>query len=339
MTESIRFAAIGLDHRHIYDQVRLLIDAGAECVGYHATDAVSEHILQGFTERFPQVPRISDKQQLLEDPSIQLIVTAAIPQDRADLGIEVMRHGKDYMSDKPGCTTLEQLEEIRRIQQETGSIYSVCFSERFEVKAALKADELIKAGAIGRVVQTIGLGPHRLNRHLRPDWFFKRDAYGGILCDIASHQIDQFLHYTDSKEAQVVTSAVANYANPDDPELEDFGEIVLRSPHANGYIRVDWYTPDGLDNWGDGRMTILGTDGYIELRKYIDIAGRPGTDHVFLVDNKETRYIDCADVELTYGRQLIQDVLHRTETAMSQEHCFLVLELALKAQAQAQKLV
>ena len=140
------------------------------------------------------------------------------------------------------------------------------FSERFEVEAVTRADELVRAGAVGTVVQTVGLGPHRLNRATRSSWFFERERYGGILCDIASHQVDQFLHFTGSTEAEVVASAVGNFANPDDPGLEDFGEILLRSQSGQGYIRVDWYTPDGLPTWGDGRLTILGTEGYIELR-------------------------------------------------------------------------
>jgi predicted dehydrogenase len=201
-----------------------------------------------------------------------------------------------------------------------------------------RATELVEAGAIGRVVQTIGLGPHRLNRHLRPDWFFRRADTGGILIDLASHQIDQFLHFTGSNDAEIVASAVANYANPDDPELEDFGEILLRSNRGSGYVRIDWYTPDGLPTWGDGRCTILGTEGYIELRKYVDIAGREGTDHLFLVDDKETRYIDCRDAPLPYYERLIADVFERTESAMAQAHCFKVCELALEAQARAERL-
>ncbi len=274
----------------------------------------------------------------LEDPTVQLIVTAAIPCDRAPLGIEAMRHGKDFMSDKPGFTTLAQLAEVRRVQAETKRIYSICYSERFEVRSAEKAGELVAAGAVGKVVQTVNLAPHRLNRPLRPDWFFKREAFGGILCDIGSHQADQFLFYTGSTEAEVAHSAVGNYANPGDPELEDFGEMVLRSPHANGYVRLDWYTPDGLPTWGDGRLTILGTEGYIEARKYVDIGGHPGEDHLFLVDGKGVKRIDCGDVELPYAKRLLADVRDRTETAMGQAHCFLASQLALEAQAKAVRL-
>ena len=185
------------------------------------------------------------------------------------------------------------------------------------------------------MIQTIGLGPHRANPNLRSDWFFRRQQYGGILCDIASHQVDQFLFFTNSTQAEVVTSQIGNFNHPEYPELEDFGDMVLRSEHATGYIRVDWFTPDGLPTWGDGRLFILGTDGYIEGRKYIDLDGRPGGSHVFLVKSNGVQYIDCSQVDLPYGKQLVNDILFRTETAMTQVHCFLASELALKAEANA----
>ena len=332
----LTFAAIGLDHRHIYHQVGRLLDLGAVCKGYHGRDDAVP--LAGFVRRFPELKRVADARVLLEDPAIQLIVSAGIPAERAEIAIRSMRHGKDVMVDKPGVISSNQLDALKQAQSETGRIWSVNFSERFEVRAMTRAAELVAAGALGRVVQTVGLGPHRLNRDLRPAWFFQRAQAGGILADIASHQIDQFLHFTGSCDARIVASAVANYANPQSPEFEDFGEILLRSEHASGYIRVDWYTPDGLPTWGDGRCTILGTEGYIELRKYVDIAGREGADHLFLVDRNATRYVDCRDAPLPYYERLIADVFARTETAMPQAHCFKVCELALAAQAGAARL-
>jgi predicted dehydrogenase len=240
------------------------------------------------------------------------------------------------MVDKPGCTTPEQLERIKAVQAQTGRIWSIDFSERFEVPSVTRAEELVQGGAIGRVVQTVGLGPHRLNRATRPEWFFDRAAYGGILTDIASHQIDQFLHFTGSKDAQITHAAVENYAHPDDAGLQDFGEIALRSATGRGYIRVDWFTPDALPNWGDGRLTILGTEGYIELRKYVDVAGRAGTDTLILVNGDRCEAIDARDAGLPYFGRIITDVQDRTETAMSQAHCFRVMELALQAQAMAE---
>jgi predicted dehydrogenase len=330
----IRFAVIGVNHAHINSMVDAVIRGGGELVSVYAKEP---DLAAAFIKRYPQAVRAGSENEILESSSIQLVLSAAIPDERAPTGIRVMQHGKDYMSDKPGITTLEQLAEVRRVQAQTRRIYSIMYSERMENRATVKAGELVKAGAIGRVVQTIGLGPHRMTPKTRPAWFFERPRYGGILCDIGSHQADQFLFFTGSTRADIVASQVANVHNQQYPTFEDFGDVTLRGDKGAGYIRVDWFTPDGLATWGDGRLTILGTDGFIEVRKNIDIAGKPGESHLFLVDQKETRYIDCAQVMLPYGEQIVADVLNRTETAMPQQHCFLATELMLRAQKQAQR--
>ncbi|GAB4109971.1 MAG: Gfo/Idh/MocA family oxidoreductase [Roseiflexaceae bacterium] len=337
---SITFAAIGLNHGHIYGQTNLLLNAGARLASFYAEE---DDLAAQYAASFPQATRVGDKRAILEDPAIQLVISAAIPDQRAPLGIEVMQHGKDYMADKPGFATLDQLAAVRQVQAETGRIYSICFSERLENRATVRAGQLVHAGTIGRVVQTIGLGPHRANMPSRPEWFFRPASYGGIINDIASHQADQFLFFTGATRAEVVSAQIGNFRYHEHPGFEDFGDLLLRGwaddgREATGYVRVDWYTPNGLATWGDGRLTILGTEGYIELRKYIDIAGRPGGSHLFLVDQQGTHYIDCSDTELPYGHQLIDDILNRTETAMPQAHCFLASELVLKAQAQATRL-
>lgn len=333
MSQKLRVAALGLDHRHIYGQVGSMLNVGAELAGYWTEGEPGT--LAGFKKRFPDARRVADRRELLEDPSIDLILIAAIPADRAALAIEAMEHGKDVMTDKPGCTTAEQLEQLRRTVAETGRIWSVDFSERFEVASVTKAAELVQAGAIGKVVQTVGLGPHRLNRESRPWWFWDKAQYGGVLTDIASHQIDQFLYFTGSTDAEVAHASVGNFANQGDEGLQDFGEIVLRSDQGHGYIRVDWYTPDALPTWGDGRLTILGTEGTIELRKYVDIARDDGIDHLYLVNGTRCEKIDCSTAGYPYFQRLADDVRHRTETAMPQAHCFKVCELALQAQAMA----
>jgi predicted dehydrogenase len=329
----LRFAAVGLDHRHIFHLVGELIAAGAECAGF-CPETSDARVLDGFRDRFPAL-RPLERARLLDDPAIDIICSAAVPRDRAGIAMAAMRAGKDVMVDKPGVTTADQLAAVEAVAAQTGRIFSICFSERFVVPATEVATKIVREGEIGRVVQTVGLGPHRLNRAIRPGWFFDRSAFGGILIDIASHQIDQFLHFTGSSSAEIVASAVANHASPDVPDFDDFGEILLRSEAASGYIRVDWYTPDGLPTWGDGRLTILGTEGTIELRKYIDIAGRPGTDHVFVSNRHGVRHIDASREPLTYFRGFLADVRDRTQTAMAQSHVFTVTRLSLEAQARA----
>jgi len=330
--EPVRFGVIGVNHNHIFGMTDLLLEAGGQLATFYAPEA---DLAASFSARYPQAQPARSAAEVLEDERIALIASAAIPDERAGIGLATMRHGKDYLSDKPGFTTLDQLAEAREAQRATGRIYSVCYSERFQNRATVRAGELVAAGAIGRPLQTVGLGPHQLNAPSRPAWFFEHARYGGILTDIASHQVDQFLFFTGSTTAEVVTSQVANLAHPEYPGLGDFGDVLLRGNGGTGYIRVDWFTPDGLGVWGDGRLTILGTHGFIEVRKNCDLAGRPGGSHLFVVDGEHTRYIDCQDVDLPFGPQLLDDVRHRTETAMPQAHAFLASELALRAQAQA----
>lgn len=336
LAPGIRFSTIGLNHGHIYGQTEALIRNGGELVSVYAKEP---DLLKAYQKRYPNVKIAKNEQEILEDGTVQLVISASIPIDRAPLGIRVMQHGKDYMADKPGITTLKQLEEVRKVQKQTGRIYSIMYSERFENRATVKAGELVKAGAIGEVIQTIGLGPHRMNLASRPQWFFDKKYYGGIITDIGSHQCDQFLFFTGSTSAEVLSSQVGNVHYPQYPNFEDFGDMTVRGNKGTGYIRNDWFTPDGLKTWGDGRLTILGTDGFIEIRKNIDLARTDGGSHLYIVDNKKTEYLDCKEVPLTYGRQLIDDIVNRTETAMTQKHCFLATELALKAQKKATRLV
>lgn len=331
----ITFSVIGINHGHIYGMVDAVTRGGGQLVSFYGKEP---DLASAFAKKYPKVKQVSDPKEILEDKSVQLILSSGIPADRAPLGIEVMRHGKDYLVDKPGITTLEQLKAVRRVQKETKRMYTIMYSERLENRATVKAGELVKAGIIGNVIQTIGMGPHRMNPGSRPEWFFDKKYFGGIITDIGSHQFDQFLFFTGSTNAEIVCSQVGNVHHPQYPQFEDFGDTMVRGNNGTGYIRVDWFTPDGLKTWGDTRLTILGTEGYIEIRKNIDIGGREGSNHLFVVNQAATRYIDCNKVPLPFGELFVKDVVNRTETAMSQEHCFLATELALKAQQYAQQL-
>lgn len=329
----IGVGVLGCDHRHIYGMLQGMLDAGALARGWWTEG--DPPTTEGFRKRFANLKRCGDRRELLDDPQVQLVLIAAVPSERAALAIEAMEAGKDVMVDKPGCITMDQLDALRATVARTGRIWSVNFSERFEVPAVTRALELARAGAIGRVVQTIGLGPHRLNPHTRLPWFYDPARTGGILCDIGSHQIDQFMQFTNSTRVELVAASSANLAHTEHPGFEDFGQILLRGDGGEGYVRLDWFTPDALPTWGDGRLFVLGTQGSIELRKYVDVAGRPGTDHLLLVNGQQCVHIDASGAGTPYFGQLAADVQHRTETAMAQSHCFRVMALALQAQAMA----
>jgi len=333
--QSINFGVIGLDHNHIMGITAAVIRGGGKLIAYYSA---LPKATAAFKTIYPDARVVQSEDEILNDSSIQLVASAAIPNLRAPLGIRAMQHGKDFLSDKPAVTTLEQLAEVRRVSSETGKMFAIMYSERLEVKAAVQAGYLIKDGAIGKVVQTINIAPHQINAPSRPEWFWDPAQYGGILCDIGSHQADQFVYYTGSTAADVTASQIANVNHPDHPEFQDFGDMMLHGNGGAGYVRVDWFTPDGLGVWGDGRLFILGTEGYIELRKYIDVAGRPGGNHLFIVDKKGTRYLDCNQVVLPFGQQFVSDILNRTHAAQNQQQALLAAELVLKAQKAAKSL-
>lgn len=331
------FSAVGLDHGHIYGMTSGLLDAGATLKYVYDPDPQK---VEAYRKAYPQAIAAESEEQVLADPETKLVAGACVTSERAALGIRVMQAGKDYFTDKAPLTTLEQLEDVKRTIAETGRKYMVNYSERLQVEAAVYAGELVQAGAIGKVVQAIGMGPHRLNAPSRPAWFFEKEKYGGILCDIGSHQIEQFLFYTGAKDATVVHSKIANYNHPDTPELDDFGDATLVADNgATGYFRVDWFTPDGLSTWGDGRTFILGTDGYIELRKYVDLARSTEENHVFWADKEGEHYFNATGkTGFPFFGQLVLDCIHRTENAMTQEHALKAAELCVRAQLQAEDL-
>ncbi len=331
------FAAAHLDHGHINGQCNGLLEAGATLKWVYEPDARK---LEAFRAKYPQARAARSLDEVLADPEVRLVAAAAVTSERGPLGCRVMEAGKDYFTDKAPFTTLEQLEQARGVVARTGRKYMVYYSERLHVESAMYATDLVQRGVLGRVISVIGLGPHRLGAPSRPAWFFERAKYGGILCDIGSHQFEQFLTYAGASDATVVHAAVGNFAHPEYPELEDFGEATLVADNgATNQVRVDWFTPDGLSTWGDGRTFIVGTKGYLELRKYVDVGREKTGNHVYLVDGHGEQHLPVeGKVGYRFFGELILDCLHRTEKAMTQAHAFKAAELCLKAQAAARRL-
>jgi predicted dehydrogenase len=330
-------AAARLDHGHIYGMCNGLTEAGATLKWVFDPDPEKT---RAFVEKFPQAKIARSFDEIMGDPEVRLVAAAAVTSERGPLGCAVMEGGKDYFTDKAPFTTLEQLAQARQVVARTGRKYMVYYGERLHNESAMYALDLVQQGAVGRVVQVTCLAPHRLSKASRPAWFFERAKYGGVLCDIGSHQFEQFLAYTGARDAEITQALVANVANPDHPEFEDYGEASLLGDNGtSNYVRVDWFTPDGLSTWGDGRTFILGTEGFIELRKYVDLAREKTGDHVYIADRAGERRIDVAGkVGFRFFGELILDCLARTETAMTQEHAFKAAELALRAQKVARRM-
>ena len=329
------FSAVRLDHGHIYGMCNGLTEAGATLKYVWDPDPKK---VEAFLKTYPQAKAARSEEEALSDPDTHLIAGAAVTSERCALGLRAMDAGKDYFTDKAPFTTLAQLAAARKKTAETGKKYMVYYAERLHDEGSLLAGYMVEQGEIGKVIAVNGFGPHRLGAPGRPQWFFEREKYGGILCDIGSHQIEQFLFYTGEQDADVTASRVGNFAHPQYPELEDFGDCALTGKNgAAHYFRVDWFTPDGLRTWGDGRLFILGTEGFIEVRKYVNIAAdQPGGGHVFLANGKGEKYVNAVGVTgFPFFGQLILDCLNRTENAMTQSHAFKAAELCLIAQEKA----
>jgi predicted dehydrogenase len=339
-TDSINFAVCGMSHDHIYGMVDAIKRGGGKLVAWYGAEAIK---IARFKKTYPDAKQVQSEAEILNDKSIQLVLSSTIANERAPLGVRVMKAGKDFLSDKPGITTLDQLAAVRKTIAETHRIYGIMYSELLEVKAAVHAGELIKQGAIGRVIQTINIAPHQIvqgggnggGADPRPDWFWVPEQYGGILCDIGSHQVNQFLYYTGSTSAEVVESQISNIAHPDHPKFQDFGDMVLHGNRGFGYVRLDWFTPDALGTWGDGRLFILGTQGYIEIRKYTNVGVGKAGNNLFLVNKTQQRFIDCNNLTLPFGKTFVSDIVHRTHHAQDQAQALLTAELVIKAQNQA----
>ena len=338
----IRFGVCGISHDHIHGMIGAIQRGGGELVSYWGAEPDK---LAVFAKRYPNAKAARTQDEVLHDSSVQVVLSSHIANERAGIGVRAMKAGKDFLADKPGITTLADLALVRKTITETGRIYAILYSERLEVRAAVHAGEMIRQGAIGKVIQTINIAPHQVIQHpgdngggsQRPAWFWEDVQYGGILCDIGSHQIDQFLFYTGSTQAEVVAAQTANVRHPDHPHFQDFGDMMLKGDKGFGYVRLDWFTPDGLGTWGDGRLFVLGTDGYIELRKYANVAVSKQGNNLFVVDGKRARFIDCNNGALPFGPQFVADIVDRTHTAQDQAQCLLAAELSIRAQLAAKR--
>lgn len=327
------FAAAHFDHGHIYPQIDGLAEAGATL----------KYVYDPFPERYARVlqkypgARVVDcLERILEDTEVRLVTAAAIPDQRCAIGLQVLGADKDYFTAKCPFTTLAQLAAARAAVRSNTRRYMVFYSERLHSKSGWQASQLIREGAIGRVVQVLNLAPHNLQPASRPPWFFQKRHYGGILTDIGSHQFEQFLAYSAASGGQVVQARVENFCHPEYPELEDFGEASLIMDNGvSAYCRVDWLNPRGSKVWGDGRTFVLGTNGYLEIRKYRDLV-HGGADRIYLVDDCDEKVIDCSQTGGSpFFPLFLRDCLDRTEHAMTQEHAFRAAELSLQAQALA----
>jgi predicted dehydrogenase len=328
----LRVGVIGIEHLHLFEMIDGLVRVGAETV-CHAADGPLADMYAGWRTDSESRPR----DDVLADDSLDLIVTAAVPAERADIAVAALQAGRHVLAAKPAMTTIEDLDRIDRAARETGVRWWVFFSERLSNRAVNEAVRRVHAGDIGELVAITGMAPHTLAADGRPDWFFDPDRSGGILVDVAAHQADQLLAFAGPGSTEVLAAAVDNLATPGHPAFCDVGRMSLRHTTTDNRVvlsdhHVDWLSPAGLGTWGDVRLFITGTTGSIEVRSNIDVVGHPGAEHLILVDGASARRIDCSGVVIDWAERLRADVELGTDSFMTHDHVVAACNIVLDAQ-------
>jgi predicted dehydrogenase len=330
----MELAVVGARHEHVLLQVFLLMAAGVELGPIHEPDDAS---FATFEKMFPDCRRVNTLDEILESDSIDLVTGAAIASDRAPLGIEVLRSGKDYICDKPGILDRASVDAVQRAIDETGQRFDIWFHERLSSRAALRALEIAKSGAIGDIVGCTVLAPHRLRASGRPDWFWDQKQAGDIITDIGLHHLDLFLELTDDAPLQIEWAMQDNVALTDHEGFADVATVVVSGPHFLGTIHVDWHSPESLGTWGDGRLFIRGNKGYVEARREIDIAGHDGANHIIWVDPDGIHREQVEEKDMTFAAEYVADLAAGTYAAMPKDRWRRATELALDASEMSRK--
>ncbi len=330
-TTSLGVAALGLAHEHIISQVRLLLKAGARLTGCYDRDPLA---VRRFLTTFPETYVYPSCEAALDDYTVDVVATAAIPCERALIGEGALLAGKDVFSDKPGFTSLEQVARIQAACAATGRKYVLYYPFRNN-PVAIDAIRRVRAGEIGNLVEFIGLGPHRAKAAERPEWFFDPARAGTILADLAVHAIDFQMHLAGGDFFEIVYSRMGCRKFRHPAGFFDYGEIhSVMNGGVSAHTRVDWLAPDkGI---GDSRMMILGTEGYLDLRLGADISGRPGSGHLYAVTREGVEVRDSKSLPpAEWGAALARDFLDGTSECLLQEEVFATARAVLTAEARA----
>jgi predicted dehydrogenase len=249
----IRVAILGAAHPHLsYVLDELPHRPGCRLVAAAEDDpAMRAQYLSGLD--VPVYARVDD---LLADHEIDVAVVAGVYARRADAVLAALAAGAHVLADKPLCTTLDQLAAI----EQRGGEVSLLLEKRFH-PATLAAADLLADGVLGELALVAATGPHKLNAAARPDWFWRRDHYGGIASDLPVHDIDLVLHLTGATSGTV--AALTGAARR--PDFDDHVAVLLRAGDVAATIEANWMSPEAVDVHGHYRMRLAGTLGTAEL--------------------------------------------------------------------------
>ena len=167
----LKFAVIGVSHRHVFSMCDGLLKAGAELK--YVFDG-NEDLMSEFTVKYPQCEICFTQNEIYKKDDINLIVTAGVPSQRAEIAVKALKSGKNVLVDKAPVISLPQLEFVRKTIKETNKKYFVYYGESVDEPSTVYALDLVKRGIIGKVLHISGSAPHCLNPEIRPNWYWGR---------------------------------------------------------------------------------------------------------------------------------------------------------------------
>jgi predicted dehydrogenase len=266
----------------------------------------------------------TDHRTMLDAVEADVVVTAGVYGDRGRTVVDALRAGCHVLADKPLCTTLDDLEAITAAARETGRHVVLMLEKRYypETLAAL---ELVRAGTLGEITGVLSSAPHKLNRSARPGWFFDRAGYGGILADLAVHDIDAALLFT-GLTAGTVRGDIAGTV-PGTDGFAPYGVATLASAGVLVTAEVSWMTPAASAVHGDYRMRLIGTRGTAELLW--------ARRRLVVTTDEDTTYDAPLGDGLRPARLPLRALADGAEPDISTAHSLLATRLALLAQRSA----
>ncbi|MGQ9632259.1 MAG: Gfo/Idh/MocA family protein [bacterium] len=300
----MKFGIIGCQHGHIAQFIdEMLAIPGTEFLGIVEDDP---WLAESLSRRY-DVPLLERREDLL-NLGVELVGSSARNDLKADLICYCLGRGLHVMVDKPLVITLGDLGRVMSAVEGSRAQLGLMLTERFNPPIA-HLKNLIDRGELGRIVHFTILKPHKIVASTRPPWHFVKSQNGGIIADLAIHDVDLLRWYLGC-EVKSFHAYESQYTLLDKPAFSDNAEIFLIMENgATAFLRPDWLMPDAYPTWGDGRIFCVGTEGCAEIRTTGDpFAGTPG--ELIVTTNKSAPRKITPD---PVGRNLAQDFIDRIE--------------------------
>src|SRR5690625_333855 len=256
----IRLAMAGIAHPHahyVLDELAYQSEVHLVAAANVEPGTIGHRTLPASTTVY------ENHRQMLDQHYVDVVVVCGIYSQRADMIVDALASDADVLADKPLCTELEDLDRIQQAAVNSRRVVSTMFEKRAH-PVTLATRKVVDDGELGQIALVAATGPHKLNYATRPEWFFDGEKYGGILADLAVHDIDLVLLFTGIRNG-VVSGHQSNLALPQHPGFSDAGAAFFTSNNVASTLEAHWMWPAASPFHGHYRMRLTGTRGTAEL--------------------------------------------------------------------------